>query len=40
MDPGTYASVIAILAAVTLLASYVPAWRAAHIDPLRALRQE
>jgi predicted permease len=40
MDSATYVGVIAILAAVTLLASYVPAHRAAHIDPLRALRQE
>jgi macrolide transport system ATP-binding/permease protein len=40
IDLGTYAMVIAILAAVTLLASFVPAWRAAHIDPLRALRQD
>jgi predicted permease len=40
MDAGTYVVVIGTLATVTLLASYVPARRAAHIDPLRALRQE
>ena len=40
IDLRTYVIVISILAAVTLLASYIPARRAAHIDPLRALRQE
>ena len=40
IDVRTYITVIAILAAVTLLASYIPARRAAHIDPLRALRTE
>ena len=40
IDVRTYVTVIAILAAVTLLASYIPARRAAHIDPLRALRTE
>jgi predicted permease len=39
-DLGTYVAVIGILIGVTLLASFVPARRAAHIDPLRALRQE
>jgi predicted permease len=40
MDLRTYVTVISVLAAVTLLASYIPARRAAHIDPLRALRQD
>jgi predicted permease len=40
IDVATYATVITILAAVTLLASFIPAHRAAHIDPLRALRQD
>jgi ABC-type antimicrobial peptide transport system permease subunit len=40
IDLRTYVTVISILAAVTLLASYIPARRAAHIDPLRALRQD
>jgi ABC-type antimicrobial peptide transport system permease subunit len=32
-DPITYAGVIALLAAVSGLACWVPAWRAAQVDP-------
>jgi predicted permease len=37
-DPLIYAGVAAFLMAVSLLASWIPAWRAARIDPMLALR--
>jgi predicted permease len=39
-DPMVYAAAIALLGAVTLAASARPAWRAARVDPARALRAE
>jgi len=39
-DPWVYLAVTVLLALVTLGASYIPASRAARIDPLGALRQE
>ena len=39
-DPLTFAAVAAFLISVALLASAVPAWRAARIDPVTALRYE
>lgn len=37
-DPVTYFTVVLILAAVTVLASFVPARQAARVEPLQALR--
>ena len=40
MDPVTYAAVSAILALVALLATWLPARRAARVDPVLALRAD
>ena len=40
VDPGVLAAVAALLGAVALLASYMPARRAMRINPLAALREE
>jgi predicted permease len=40
MDPLTYAAVAVVLAAISLLATYLPARRAARIDPNVALRAD
>jgi ABC-type antimicrobial peptide transport system permease subunit len=39
-DPLTIAAVVAALTTATLLAAYLPARRAAGVDPTRALREE
>jgi ABC-type antimicrobial peptide transport system permease subunit len=40
LDPVTYVSVPLVLVIATLLASYLPARRAASVDPVEALRME
>ena len=39
-DPVTFAAVAVLLALVALTASYLPARKAASIDPMQALREE
>lgn len=39
-DPGLYLFGIAAIAVTALVASALPAWRAARIDPMQALREE
>jgi putative ABC transport system permease protein len=38
LDPGTFAAVAALLVTCAVAACYVPAARAARIDPARTLR--
>ena len=39
-DPQTYVGVFALLGCVSLIACYLPARRAARVNPVQALRQE
>ena len=40
IEPGIFAAVALVLAAVVLLATLAPAWRAATVEPVEALRAE
>jgi ABC-type lipoprotein release transport system permease subunit len=40
LDPEVFVAVPVILMVVVLLASYIPAWRAARVNPIVALRRE
>ena len=39
-DPLTFVSVPVVLAVVAVLASMAPAWKAARVDPVIALRED
>jgi putative ABC transport system permease protein len=39
-DAPTYGGVVALLTAASLVACYLPAYRASRIDPMQALRQD
>jgi ABC-type antimicrobial peptide transport system permease subunit len=39
-DPATFIGITLLFVVVALAASYIPAWRATHIDPIAALRYE
>jgi len=39
-DPLTYAALAALLAFVSLIATWLPAWRASRVDPILAIRRE
>jgi putative ABC transport system permease protein len=40
VDPATFAALTALMTLVTVAACYVPARRAARLDPTVALRQD
>jgi predicted permease len=40
LDPLTFAAVSIVLLAVSVLASFAPAWRASQLDPIKTLRDQ
>ena len=40
VDPATYVAVVVLLGLVSVVASYLPAWRASRVNVVEALRQE
>jgi hypothetical protein len=38
MDVGTFAGAAALMVAVAMTAAFIPAWRAARVDPMEAMR--
>jgi putative ABC transport system permease protein len=40
LDPVTYIGVVVVLVGASLIACAIPAWRAARVDPVRALRAD
>ena len=40
LDPLTYVGVVVVMLGVASVASWVPAWRAARVDPAITLRAE
>jgi ABC-type antimicrobial peptide transport system permease subunit len=38
-DPAAFVAAFGVMAVVSLAACFVPAWRATHTDPVRALRE-
>jgi putative ABC transport system permease protein len=39
-DPATFATMAVVFFAIAAMASWLPAWRAASLDPTAALREE
>jgi ABC-type lipoprotein release transport system permease subunit len=40
VDPATYLGVMVLLASTSIAACWLPAWRAAHVEPSITLRAE